>query len=132
MAAVRFEEEFEPTVDSIKLARHFVTAALGAWDLDDLDEVACLLTSELATNAVRHAGTGYRVAVALVPPEVEIGVFDGSPILPVVRATEERRLGGHGLPIVKALAHRWGCRLAQGGKEVWFTVLIGGPSASFP
>ena len=81
---MRFEEEFEPTVDSIKLARRFAAAALGAWDLDDLDEVACLLTGELAANAVRHAGTVYRVVVALEPPEIEVGVFDGSPVLPAV------------------------------------------------
>jgi anti-sigma regulatory factor (Ser/Thr protein kinase) len=137
MSTVRFEHEFEPTVDSVKLARRFVTSALGAWELDDLDEVACLLTSELATNAVRHAGTVYRVVVSLIPPEVEVQVIDGSPVLPevsapAVRAPADRGGGGLGLPLVQAFAYRWGSRAMQGGKEVWFTLLIGGPSASFP
>jgi hypothetical protein len=129
---VSFEEQFEPTAESVKLARRFVAAALSAWDLDDLDEVACLLTSELATNAVRHAGTVYRVVVSLVPPDIEVGVFDGSPVLPVVSAPEERSSGGLGVPIVKAFAHAWGSRFVEGGKEVWFSLLIGTPLAPFP
>jgi hypothetical protein len=38
---------------------------LAAWDCDDPDEAAVLLTSEIVANAVRHAATACAVRVYL-------------------------------------------------------------------
>ena len=56
----RVEATFEGNPASVRVARDFVAATLAAWDLDDLSEVAALCTSEVATNAVRHAGSTFR------------------------------------------------------------------------
>ncbi len=54
---------------------------LRSWDLDDFDEVACLLTSELASNAVLHAGTAFQIIVDLEPPDLLVEVVDFAPSL---------------------------------------------------
>jgi hypothetical protein len=57
------EAEFDGDVATVRAARKFVANALDAWDLGHLSEVACLLTSELAANAVSHVGSRYRLIV---------------------------------------------------------------------
>lgn len=117
----RIESEFAATPAAVRQARAFVEATLAAWDLDDVAEVAVLLTSELTTNAVRHARTAFTVAVACRPPELVVEVGDGSDSLPVQRPKSVRSEGGRGLQLVAALARSWGTRRRRGGgKVVWF------------
>lgn len=123
-------KEFIPDVESVGLARHFVAATLAAWDLDDLDEVACLLTGELASNAVRHARTAFRVTVHLDPNELRVEVVDFAPSLPVPGEAQNDPRSGRGLIIVEALASLWGVRVLKEAKAVWFSLLVGGPEPS--
>lgn len=117
----RVEQEFKGTAAAVKAARGFVQAALAVWDLEDLSEVAVLLTSELTTNAVRHARTAFRVAVVRDPPDLVVEVADGSDRLPVPRPKSTHAEGGRGLQLVEALARAWGTsRVRGGGKTVWF------------
>ena len=118
------EAQFECTPESVKAARAFVRAALEGWGLGDPDGAAALLTSELATNAVVHARTGYRLRVECRAPRLVVSVQDGS----VGRAARRARgrppdaRDGRGLMIVDELADAWGTRARGGGKEVWFAV----------
>jgi anti-sigma regulatory factor (Ser/Thr protein kinase) len=131
-STVRTKHDFEPSAGSVRLVRDFLKATLAAWELCDLDDVACLLSSELASNAVHHASTKYTVSVAFDPPELAVEVVDGSYRLPVLSDIHGRGPRGRGIPIVEALAHRWGVGLSDGGKTVWFTLLdtgARGPSA---
>ena len=88
-------------------------------------ETATLLVSELATNAVRHAGArDFVVEVQTFPDEgrVWIGVTDTDPGLPVLRAPSVTAEHGRGLRLVASLSDRWGARRRRDTTEktVWF------------
>lgn len=122
-APPRVEGEFDGGPASVRRARAFVEAALAAWDVDDLSEVAVLLTSEVAANAVLHARSVYRLALELRGgPEVRIEVADRSERLPRVRLPALDAEGGRGLDLLDRLAASWGSEPVAGGKAVWFTV----------
>ncbi len=123
--AVRVEVEYGSDPQSVRHARSFVASTLAAWDLDDVREVALLLTSEVVTNAVVHARTAFRVAIELDEPDLIVEVTDRSPAEPVrlpdPDLDSEEAVHGRGLRLVDTLAASWGWRRAgTGGKVVWF------------
>ncbi|MET9155475.1 ATP-binding protein [Streptomyces griseoflavus] len=79
-----------------------------------------LVVSELLTNAVRHApGPGHlELRTAEQFRIVRITVRDSSPAIPLPRPTDPRRIGGHGLEIVKALSSRLVVEHTSDGKEI--------------
>ena len=82
-----------------------------------------LMVSELIGNAIVHAGTEITVSVRCASDRALVEVHDGSPIIPQPKRPEVLRAGGLGLPIVQALALRWGVEPCAGdGKTVWFEV----------
>jgi anti-sigma regulatory factor (Ser/Thr protein kinase) len=101
-------------------ARRFVQGVLrdivGA---DDLEAVV-LLTSEVVTNAVMHAGTPVDLVVRTVEGCIQIESSDHGAQTPVVLdpASDERQ--GRGMKIVAALAQEWGVTPTMRGKTVWF------------
>nr|WP_203633307.1 SpoIIE family protein phosphatase [Streptomyces halstedii] len=117
---------FDPVGRSVATARAFVRDTLQGWGYTDVVDDAVVLTSELVTNAVVHAGTaadvlclrtedGVRVEVSDHYPEREIplqssGLDFGSP----------DREGGRGLLLCAALASRWGVEYTPEHKHVWF------------
>jgi anti-sigma regulatory factor (Ser/Thr protein kinase) len=116
--------ELDATPASAAAARTFVRDLLAAWDCDDEDEVAVLLTSELVSNAVRHAGTRLALEVH-ADPEVgmlRIAVRDQNRELPVRREASVEATRGRGIFLVDALAKRWGADIIEDGKVVWFEV----------
>jgi hypothetical protein len=123
-------KHFGPDVGSAGLARRFVEATLAAWDLDDLNDVACLLTSELASNAVRHAGTAFWVTMDLDLSELRVEVADLAPLLPVPGEFRNDLRSGRGLLMVEALASRWGVAIRDEVKAVWFCLIVGRPKPS--
>ena len=90
----------------------------------DLDHTVCLLTSELVTNAVQHAGMrrDERIVLAarLERDFARVEVRDtGRGFDPEVRAGTR----GYGLRLTDMLATRWGVDLDPGvGTRVWFEV----------
>src|SRR5207248_4787815 len=77
---------YQPEPTAAAAARRFVRDTLQAWivtgDGDDGQGVvddAVLLTSELVTNAVMHAGTVVQVTCKLANGEVEVVVDDCHP-----------------------------------------------------
>jgi anti-sigma regulatory factor (Ser/Thr protein kinase) len=103
-------------------ARSFVRSALAAWRCDEPDDVAVLLTSELVTNAVRHAKTPCTVEVRLEDGELRVAVEDHDRTLPQKDEAPLSSLTGRGLLLVDSLARRWGAELINGGKVVWFAL----------
>ena len=82
---------------------------------------AALMTTELATNAVLHAGTPFTVTIDIEPFVVRVSVRDASVIPPVVGPMPGPDApGGRGLALIAELARRWGCDAIPGGKSVWF------------
>jgi two-component sensor histidine kinase len=120
---------FSAWADSVPAARRFV-----AETLDRVPPGACqtaaLLVSELATNAVRHAG-GYEFVVEVqefpLEGRVWIGVTDTNAGLPVLRSPDVTAEGGRGIQLVSTLADRWGARRRRNAadKTVWFELTYG-------
>ena len=89
----------------------------------DLDHTVCLLTSEIVTNCVRHAGLGpddrIVLAARLTDEFARIEVRDpGSGFDPAVR----HEASGYGLRMLDMLASRWGVDVDASGTRVWFEV----------
>jgi anti-sigma regulatory factor (Ser/Thr protein kinase) len=109
-----------PIPESVPAARHFATDAvvdLGAAERRTETE---LLVSELATNAVLHAGTPMRVSVLCNGTSVRVEVRDDDPTLPEARNPDPLSPGGRGIMLVELLAERWGVNHNERGKTVWF------------
>jgi anti-sigma regulatory factor (Ser/Thr protein kinase) len=107
-----------PEPSSAGAARRFVVAALGAGDA--VAELAVLLVSELASNAVLHARTPFEVAVHLDEGRLRIEVSDGNPKMPSLKTYVRESITGRGLHMVAASADRWGFDAQRDGKVVWF------------
>lgn len=110
---------FVAVPQSVAAARRFVTQVLESWGRPDLLADAALVTSELATNAVRHAASPFRTDVDRDGAGVRISVTDLAPGQVVATAADFDDLNGRGVAIVQALSSRWGCDPAPGGKVLW-------------
>jgi two-component sensor histidine kinase len=108
---------FPAELSSVAAARRFVRAALDGLP-DDRRDGLTLVVSELATNALLHAATGFEVTVRW-NGSVRIDVSDGSPTMPVRRPATPREVTGRGLQLVEELCSRWGADARDGGKSVW-------------
>jgi hypothetical protein len=102
-----------------RAARDLVSRALVDWRLSPQIPDACLVVSELVTNAMIHAGTDIDLTLAEHRRSVRVAVRDHSHALPVQqpgRSDED----GRGLGIVAELSSAWGVLPhADGGKVVW-------------
>jgi anti-sigma regulatory factor (Ser/Thr protein kinase) len=114
-------DTWSATPASVAESRAFVAGHLREHDLAGLVEGARVVVSELATNAVRHAGTPYTVTLECLDGVVLLRVEDGSPLLPSQPAPSDGlRLRGRGLMLVESLSDHWGVALGTGGgKTVW-------------
>ncbi|MFE7223365.1 SpoIIE family protein phosphatase [Nocardioides sp. NPDC057577] len=113
---------FEPAPTSVSEARRFARKVLAEWGLEDLVDDAILLTSELVTNAVTHAGTPMTVVVVREVDRLRIDVVDQHPtrVLPLgVNAHPGTGEHGRGLLITSALATSWGVEYRKDHKRVW-------------
>jgi anti-sigma regulatory factor (Ser/Thr protein kinase) len=117
-----YELQLEPERSNVSLARRFVMDCLHRLNRDAYADVAELLTSELVTNAVLHAGTAINVTVSDDAGGLRVEVTDASVTAPARRLYSAEAATGRGLGLVEALASQWGTRTDAGGKTVWFTL----------
>lgn len=109
---------------SVSEARRIVADELASAGCNDNTiEDARLLTSELATNAVRHAtGTdSYDLTVQLDRGVLHVGLTDSCADRPRVsgRPPDEAE-SGRGMWLVDLIAEQWGVEPSPPGKRVWF------------
>ncbi len=97
-------------------ARKFVRDVLYPFGLDDV--VPRIVTSELASNAVRHAQTPFRVAVDVNPGTIRIEVEDGAGAQKIATEIASPNTG-RGLRIVEDVATSWGVEHRGEKKAVW-------------
>ncbi|MFF2328027.1 MULTISPECIES: ATP-binding protein [unclassified Streptomyces] len=84
-------------------------------------EVAELLLSELATNALIHTTHGAVVTVSVVPARLRVEVRDFVPGMPLPYVPHaDDGTHGRGLILVRRLADAWGVSAHPLGKVVWF------------
>ena len=88
------------------------------WGVDAED--ATLLTSELVTNTVVHAGTRCQLRVRRARDRVRVEVEDENDDVPVPRPCSVDDEHGRGLALVSTLALAWGVDPREHGKVVWF------------
>jgi anti-sigma regulatory factor (Ser/Thr protein kinase) len=125
---------YQPEPTAAAAARRFVRDTLQTWFISGaatmghgLVDDAVLLTSELVTNAVVHAGTPVEVTCKLTGGGVEVVVSDGHPARLVPEPPENEhipaeRTSGRGLLLPAALASAWGVTYGQAAKAVWFRI----------
>ncbi|HEX8630242.1 MAG TPA: ATP-binding protein [Catenuloplanes sp.] len=117
-----------PEPEAASLARALVADACHAWGLPRLLYPARLVMSELALNAVEHAGTDLVVTVERRGAALHLAVADGVATLPRLREPGRPRGGaplddrGRGLRTVQATASAWGATPTAAGKVVWAVV----------
>lgn len=90
---------------------------------------AKLLTTEVVTNAIRHARGTQAVIVRVRRNKlVRVEVVDEGPMFdPQPQTTSTRAGSGQGLRLVDGVASAWGVEPDEAGKKVWFElVAIGG------
>jgi anti-sigma regulatory factor (Ser/Thr protein kinase) len=100
-------------------AREFVGLHLKGHELSGLVDDVQLVVSELATNAVLHAGTAFTVSLWCDGASVLLTVTDDSPLLPRCGEPSEVAIGGRGLTVVQASSHDWGVTEGALGKAAW-------------
>ncbi len=110
---------FPPEVASVAAARRFVGETLRNWGVDEVDD-AMLLTSELVTNAIVHAGTEVEVVCEALPGQVRVEVHDRHQARRIPVPGDQ--VSGRGLLFPETLATSWGITYGQGDKQVWFTM----------
>lgn len=123
------DQTFPNEPASVPAARHLAADML-AGAPDSTVETVALVVSELATNCVVHAGSGFTMTVDCTPARVLVEVTDTGAGTPAMRSPGPTDPSGRGLRIVDALSSRWGVRQGRGGHghTVWFTVRLA-PSA---
>ena len=131
---------FEPEPTAVAAARRFVRETLNSWHLSGRDDPmvddAVLLTSELVTNAIVHAGTGVELTCRLKGAAVEVSVLDRHPARmipdPPGGRAEADRPNGRGLLLSGALSSSWGVTYAPTTKVVWFQLGLGSAPGGAP
>ena len=111
-----------PRVEAPAVARAFLREAFQTWALDGFGDITELLTCELVSNVVRHAGSPMTLRVTCHPNAIRVEVDDESPKPPVLTNREPLGAGGRGLVLIDALATNWGSDPRGGGKTVWFVL----------
>jgi anti-sigma regulatory factor (Ser/Thr protein kinase) len=110
--------------------RAFVAEQCDRWELLEAQDDLVLMASEIVTNAILHARSGFEVSMSLFIQEILLEVRETGSKIPTApmglgRASVlgEDRGGesGRGLVLVAELAGRWGTtELAKdAGKIVW-------------
>ena len=125
----------------VPVARLFVRAFLAGNPMADQAE---LITSEYATNAIRHTAAGeggsIDVTIRTEPDVVRVEVTDHAP-LEAVRAWPpgptlqpgqpgEDEESGRGLLLVDAIADRWGYDGVAGHRTAWAEVRVPGKAGA--
>lgn len=112
----------QPSAQAPSRARRWLSEWCSDWGCADVSDDAALLLSELITNAALHARTTITVSARFSAHELKVAVADRQPGHPEGTMPGQSAEGGRGLPIVAAVADRWGVHSHRGGKVVWFVL----------
>ena len=129
---VQWSRSFRGRPDQVTHARRFVVSVLGARPVVDVAE---LVVSELATNAIRHSWSGlldgwFVVSIDLGQSDrVQVSVTDlGAEKRPEVVSASQDSEFGRGLGLVECVAKEWGCEPTELGRRVWADLALDGVS----
>jgi len=106
--------------ESVPAARRFVRDALRGEPGATVD-AAELMACELVTNCIRHARTGFEVAIDS-GATIRVAVSDTGGGHPHMKNPPVQAPSGRGLRIVDGMSDEWGVSGSDSGKTVWFTL----------
>lgn len=122
---------FDPASISAREARRFVRDMLAGAGREEWSEAAELAVSEVVTNVVLHAHTGFELTVRISDDHVRVEVADRNPLLPQQRRYDDEATTGRGMALVEAVTDQHGITsLGAEGKVVWFCVAAGADEVS--
>ena len=110
---------FPAELDSVRAARHVTSDLLDGEAVQRLAEDAAIVVTELASNAVLHARSGFTLTISRTATSVKIAVRDSQPVVSAGDATPFDIQAGHGLSVVGQLASAWDVERLPDGKVVW-------------
>jgi anti-sigma regulatory factor (Ser/Thr protein kinase) len=114
-----YSQVFLPVPEAVAAVRRFVTEVLTHWREHDLMSDAALVASELATNAILHASSPFRVSVDRSVGVICIAIQDSTSDPAEQQDATHHDGSGRGMIIVEALSRRWGSDSLPTGKVVW-------------
>jgi anti-sigma regulatory factor (Ser/Thr protein kinase) len=117
---MKTSQSFAASQESVGAARRFVSEVIT--DLTpELQDAVILMVSELATNALVHAASGFQLTVDRTKTRLRVSVADLGAGVPSLQSPPSRQPHGRGLRIVEQLSDEWGTSEApKTGKSVWF------------
>ncbi len=116
--------ELGPDTGGVPLAREFLRDRCREWSCGEVLDDALLVTTELVTNALVHAGPLCELRAVLSGTVLRLQVSDSGVGMPDPRAAKDTDEGGRGLLLIGALCAAWGTvALPAGGKVVWAELL---------
>ncbi|MDQ1688815.1 MAG: hypothetical protein QOK42_1790 [Frankiaceae bacterium] len=125
--------DFEARPECVHEARRFTREALSGWDADVVEWAAGQVVSELSTNAVLHARTGFSVELSLNSSLLTVRVHDAAAArAPVMRRFGDQATTGRGLALVSQLSEAWGVEREADGKTVWCTLALSATGGGHP
>jgi len=120
---VEVTRHFSPEPAAVPAARHWAAARVQAWRASpDAEEAVASIVTELASNAVRHARTPFRVVLIKLRHSVRVEVHDESRESNGVMRPAPEATAGRGLGMVDRLADSAGLEITGFGKTVWAEV----------
>lgn len=112
-------QHFDAALDSPRQARHFVHDCLNGLDAETVNDVT-LMVSEVATNAVRHARSGFELRIDRRDDSICVEIRDYGDGVPVPQTPSPQHATGRGLRIVATLADEWSVCPDVTGKTIRF------------
>jgi hypothetical protein len=101
------------------VAQQFAAAFGNSTSLNEVRDLAEIVTSELVTNAYNARGNRTRLTLAFHRSTMRVAVQDDAPGVPRRRHAGPEDESGRGLQIVATLARDWGVDDVREGKQVW-------------
>jgi hypothetical protein len=112
--------QYDPTLLAPRQARRFVDDLLCRWEWDGARATVALLTSELVTDALRHAPTAIALHVQLSGDTVRVEVSDDPGLIADASAGRlERQVARR---LLEQLAPNWGSDLDRRRTTTWFSM----------
>jgi anti-sigma regulatory factor (Ser/Thr protein kinase) len=115
-----FQIQLDGTTLDPAVARRALIRLIGDTSTIEFVRDAVLLTSELVTNAVVHAGGKSMLRAGLVGGNLRVELSDANGMVPELNEVDPARVGGRGLHLVDDVASRWGITSRPRGKTIWF------------
>ena len=110
----------------VREVRSFVRSIFRDWGEEACTPEAEIIVAELASNAVIHARSPFRVSISRTKSEIKLAVSDASTVPPRTPdgnvAFMATHPGGRGISMVASLSLTWDTDREAEGKTIWATM----------